>query len=175
MLDKKTVTTIRWTISLILLPIALGLFIYMLVSGIELSLDYIVIFIGILIFVGFAIWMTVVKKKSSRQTANKKFQASELFSQKKYTEAIRIWKELLLLLGEDDIKEILLKLKGFYQEIQSNDGLEQLSKLEKMFNDLFQMNRMIRLEKKKQLDAKGRVIRESLISQIREEVAKLPE
>ena len=93
-----------------------------------------------------------------------------IFARKDYPPAIRIWKELLPQVGETQVKEVLPQLKTAYIEMGNAEGLLQLSTLENMYVDFFEMT-----GKEQQLDAKGRTMRQSLADKICKEVVKLPE
>lgn len=170
MSDKKSMTTIRWIISGVLLAIAVGIFIAMLASGHEPSLHFIGSIVFVFVFVGFAIWANLAKKKASSAIAEQKTQASDLAARKDFSAAIRLWKELLPQVGEQHVNEILPQIETAYQEMGNPEGNNTLSELRKLYADFFDMTKRM-----KQLDAKGRTMRQSLADRICETVGKLPE
>lgn len=170
MSDKKQMTTLRWIIVAVSLVILSGLLIAMLISGHEPSLHFIGTMIFVFLFVGFAIWANLLGKKADRLIAEQKIQAVDRVARKDFAGAIRLWKELLPQVGEPHVKELMAQLEGVYQKMESPEGKTRLLELQKLYDDFFDMTRRL-----KQLDAKGRIMRQSLADKICETVGNLPE
>ena len=170
MADKKRMTTIRWIVVAVLLVVAVGIFVAMLASGHEPSLHFIGSIVFVLFFVGLVIWANLAKKKSGRTIAEQKARAAEFATNKEYGAAICMWKELLPHVGEPHVREILPELQKAYEDLGSSEGPTMLKKLQKLYDDFFDMTKRL-----KQLDAKGRTMRQSLADKICETVNELPE
>jgi len=161
MSDKKSMTTIRWIISGVLLAIVVGILIAMLVSGHEPSLHFIGSIVFAFVFVALIIWANLAKKKANSAIVQQKVQASDFAARKDFAAAIRVWKELLPQVGEKHVNEVLPQIENAYQEMGNSEGKNMLSELRKLYADFFDMTKHM-----KQLDAKGRTMRQSLADKI---------
>lgn len=170
MSDKKSMTTVRWIISGVLLTIVVGVSIALLASGHKPSLFFIFSIVGsivvVFLYVALAIWGDLARKKIAEQKA----QATDLAAKNDFAGAIRIWKELLPQVGEQHVGELLPQIEHAYEEMGSSEGRSRLSELRELYADFFDMTKRM-----KQLDAKGRTMRQSLADRICETVSKLPE
>lgn len=167
---KKSVTTLRWIATGVLLAVAVGIFIAMLASGHEPSLHFIGSMVFTFIIVGLAVFVSIAKNKLNRVVMEQKAQAADLAARKDYAAAIRLWKELLPQVGQQHVDELLPELQLVYQEIGSAEGADMLSQLRTLYADFFEMTKRM-----KQLDARGRTMRQSLADKICETVSRLPE
>lgn len=170
MSEKKTMITIGWIVVAVLLTVWVGIIIAMLASGQEPSLHFIGSFVLTSLLVGLLIRANLIGKKAKRAIADEEAQGASLAAKKDFAAAIRIWKELLPQVGEQQVNELLPQIEHAYQEMGSSEGGTRLSELRKLYVDFFDMTRRM-----KQLDAKGRTMRQSLADRICETVGKLPE
>jgi lipopolysaccharide biosynthesis regulator YciM len=122
----------------------------------------------ILATVAVPLFIAVDREKTKRR---QEIQLAEnLASQKKYEEALVIWKNILQNdFAETTIKEILPKVRGAYETLQKRDALEKLEELNTLYSDLFEIIRNYA-----KLDQKGDDLAVSLAKKISEKVAQLP-
>jgi hypothetical protein len=170
MSDKKLTTKVRWIIAGVLFAIAVGIFVAMLASGHEPPLQLIGSIVSTFVVVALAIWTNLASKKAKRAIDEKRAQATDLCVKKDFAGAIRVWKELLPLVGEEHVCELLPQMERAYQEMDSAEGGSRLSDLRKLYADFFEMTKRM-----KSLGANGRTMRQSLAGKICADVAELPE
>ncbi|MBM4091785.1 MAG: hypothetical protein FJ276_20515 [Planctomycetes bacterium] len=170
MADNKAQTTMRWIVSGLGFAVVLGVVIAMLASGHAPSLHFIgsiacgFVTFGLFVFAHLAVW------KANAAITKKIAHALALVTNRDFAGAIRVWKKLLPQVGEEHVNELLPRISSAYQEIGSSYGAELVAQLRQLYTDYFDMEKRM-----KQLDAKGKAMRQAVANRICVTIDKLPE
>lgn len=157
-------------LGVVLLMAAAGMTVALLASGHEPSPFFIGSMAITVAGVVLAILARRMRKKEEGAGAADTVRARQLLAAGSRAEAIRVVKGLIPNAPEDRVREILPWLADAYRQTDDVPGLTQVQALEILYTDFFDMDR-----NRKRLDAKSRVLRQSLAERICAEVAELPE
>jgi len=95
------------------------------------------------LFIVYGILVYFVNRRG-RKIDHQLEKADRLSKEGKTGEAIRIWKGLMMVVGERQVLDILSRFEFIYDETENSKGLDRLIELKKMFVRFFEMSRHLK-------------------------------